>query len=170
MTGLRDLSEVLDPGLSLPISGTTYTVPPPDAETGLRLQRLSDWMMTAAAAVQSGSDAPTPGEQLLSDSEELDLYRDSLGTAYDEMIADAVAWPWLKVAGMTAFTHWTVGAEQAQAIWEAGGRPEPSAGNRQARRADRSTPLPGSANGTSQKRKPKHKAATRGGKSSKTGR
>lgn len=169
MTGYRDLSEVLNPGLPLPIKGTIYRVPPPDAETGLRLQRLSDWMMAAAAAAQSGSDAPTPGDQLLSDSEELDLYRDSLGTAYDDMIADAVPWPWLKVAGMTAFTHWTVGPDEAEKVWSAGGRPEPQAGNRQARRADRSTPLPGSASGTSRKRKPKHKG-TRGGKSSKTGR
>lgn len=167
----RDLSELLDPGLSLPINGTTYLVPPPDAETGLRLQRMSDWLIGVAAASQTDTDAPRPDAQLVSDAEELDLYRDSLGSAYTEMIDGGVPWPWIKVAGMTAFLHWTVGAEQAEAYWAAGGRPEPRAGNRATRRAARSTPPQGSATGTNPTRPAPHKqAASRGATSSRTGR
>lgn len=165
---LHDLSDFLDPNLSLPIKGTTYTVEPPDAETGLRLQRLSDWMLGAAAAVESDTEAPAPSDQLVDDAAELDMYRDALGAAYAAMIADRMPWPMLKVAGMTAFLHWTVGAEQAEAYWSAGGRPEPQAGNRASRRAARSTPRPDSASGTSPNRKAGK--GTAGRKSSTTGR
>ncbi|MER7078131.1 MULTISPECIES: DUF7426 family protein [Bacteria] len=164
---LQDLGEFLDPTLSVPIRGKTYRVEPPDAETGLRLQHLSDWMLGAAAAVQADADAPAPSEELLSDAAELDMYRAALGAVYDELFADAVPWPWIKLAGMTAFLHWTVGAEQAEAYWAAGGRPEPQAGNRAQRRAARSTPRPGSPSGTSRSRKAAR--ATAGGKSSATG-
>lgn len=172
MPAFKDLGEVLDPGLPLPINGTTYTVPAVDAETGLRLQRLSDWMFGVAVAAHNQTDAPEPGQEVLGDAEELDLYRDALGSAYDAMVVDGVSWPQLKVAGMTAFLYWTVGEQQAQQYWESGGNPEQPAGNRANRRAARSTPRQGSASGTTTTAAPRKQAAkgTRGAKSSTGGR
>ncbi|GAA2772772.1 DUF7426 family protein [Saccharopolyspora taberi] len=167
---LRDLDEFLDPTLSLPIRGKVYTVDPPDAATGLRLQRLSDWMIGTAAAVETEVDAPAPTAELVDDAAELDMYRAALGGAYDDMVADGLPWPTLKVAGMTAFLHWTVDPETAEAYWSAGGRPERPAGNRAQRRTARSTPQPASPSGTPPARKTPAKAGTRGGKSSRAGR
>src|SRR4051812_17989649 len=96
----RDLSELLDAGLLLPINGKTYVVPPVDAETGLRLQRLAEIAATVAQAAESGEQLDAVA---LDDAGEVDLYRDALGTAYDEMVADRVSWPALKLAGVTAW-------------------------------------------------------------------
>lgn len=173
----RDLDELLDGGLELPIGGKVYAVPPVDAETGLRLQRLHDWMFGVAAAVKAHEDdpdagelsVPEPGGELLSDAQEIDMYRKSLGTAYDEMLTDGVAWPQFKVAGMTAFLHHTQSPEAAEAYWNAGGLPEASAGNRARRRAAaRSTPQRASGSGMSRTRKAA--PARSGGKSSSAGR
>lgn len=174
----RDLDELLDGGLDLPIGGKLYRVPPVNAETGLRLQRLHDWMFGVAAAVKAHEDdpgqdlaLPEPAAELLTDAQELDMYRKSLGTAYDEMIDDGVAWPRFKVAGMTAFLHHTQSAEAAERYWNAGGRPEASAGNRAGRRAAaRSTPPPASASGTTRTPKAGPVTARSGRTSSSAGR
>jgi hypothetical protein len=156
----RDLSEVLDAGLSLPYKGKTYTVPPVDAETGLRLQRLAEIAAQVAKAAENG--APLD-EVALDDDAEVDLYRDALGTAYEEMLADRVPWPMLKVAGVTAWLDTAVSREAAEAYWNAAGAPDPEAlaGNRATRRAGvRSTRQPGSASGTTRTRKATTKATT----------
>jgi hypothetical protein len=167
----RDLSEVLNAGLSLPINGTTYLVPPVDAETGLKLQRLAEVASQVAQAAESGEPLD---EVALDDAAEVDLYRDALGSAYDEMIADRVPWPALKVAGVTAWLDAAVSREAAEAYWNAAGDPNQMAGNRETRRAAaRSTRRPASASGTTRTRKatpPKATAtATRGRKSSTAG-
>lgn len=162
---LRDLSEVLDPDLSLPIRGKTYRVPPVDAETGLRLQRLAEHAAKLAHAVEAGE---SPDAEALGEDSELDLYRDALGSAYEEMLGDKVPFAWLKVAGITAWLHAAVGAEQAEAYWNAAGDPEAFAGNREQRRAARSTRQPVSASGTNPK--PAPPAGTTGKQSSPTGR
>lgn len=164
----RDLSEVLDAGLSLPYKGKTYDVAPVDAETGLRLQRLAEVAAHAAKAAESGEPLD---EIALDDAEEVDLYRDALGATYDEMLADRVPWPVLKVAGVTAWLDAAVSREAAEAYWNAAGSPEASAGNRETRRAAaRSTRRQGSASGTTRTRKAPAKTATRGRNSSTTGR
>ena len=161
----HDLSEVLDAGLSLPISGRVYVVPPVDAETGLRLQRLAEVAVQAAKAAESGE--PLDGIAL-DDLGEVDLYRDALGVVYEEMIADRVPWPALKIAGVTAWLDAAVGRETAEAYWHAGGDPERLAGNRATRRAGvRSTRRPASASGTTRTRA--KATGTRGRKSSSTG-
>lgn len=166
----RDLSEVLDAGLALPIGGKTYTVAPVDAETGLRLQRLAEVAAQVAGAVESGEPLDTVA---LDDAAEVDLYRDALGAVYDEMVADRVPWPALKLAGVTAWLDAAVNRETAEAYWNAGGAPDPeaSAGNRASRRAARSTRQPASASGTTRTRKANAKTATgtRGRKSSTAG-
>ncbi|MCA1195135.1 hypothetical protein [Saccharopolyspora sp. 6V] len=169
---LRDLSELLDPALTLPIGGKLYRVTPVSAETGLRLQRLHDYILGVTAAAEAEQDTPAPDAELLDDAAELDLMRSSLGAAYDEMIADGVPYAHLRVAGMTAFVDIVQGREAAERHWSTGGRPPAPAGNRATRRAARSTPRPDSASGTTPPRKaPAAKAAgTRGATSSTTGR
>ncbi|TCO64389.1 DUF7426 family protein [Actinocrispum wychmicini] len=163
----RDLSEVLDAGLSLPINGKTYVVPPVDAETGLRLQRLAELAATVAHAVEAGEQIDTVA---LDDAGEIDLYRDALGTVYDEMIADRVSWPALKLAGVTAWLDAAVGREAAEAYWNGAGSPEAPAGNRATRQAARSTRQPVSGSGTTRTRTATPKAGTPGRRSSTTGR
>ncbi|MEV5537458.1 hypothetical protein AB0L13_11410 [Saccharopolyspora shandongensis] len=162
---LRDLSEVLDPELLLPIKGKIYRVPPVDAETGLRLQRLAEHAAKLAHAVEAGDE---PDTEALGDDNELDLYRDALGSAYGEMLADRVPFAWLKIAGITAWLHAAVGAERAEAYWNAAGNPEAFAGNREQRRAARSTRQPALQSGTNPK--PAPPAGTTGQPSSRTGR
>lgn len=162
----RDLSEVLDTGLPLPINGKTYLVPPVDAETGLRLQRLAELATAAAQAVKSGEPLDAIA---LDDAGEIDLYRDALGTAYDEMVADRVPWPALKLAGVTAWLDAAVGREAAEAYWNAAGNPEAPAGNRATRRAARSTRQPASVSGTTRTRKATAKTATPGRRSLSSG-
>lgn len=162
----RDLSEVLDAGLSLPIGGKTYLVPPVDAETGLRLQRLAELAAQAAKAVQTGEGLE---EIVVDDDQEVDLYRDALGPAYEQMVADRVPWPALKIAGVTAWLDAAVDRQTAEAYWNAAGDPERLAGNRTTRRAAaRSTRRPASGNGTTRTRTAK--TGTPGRKSSSAGR
>lgn len=166
----RDLSEVLDAGLPLPYKGKTYLVPAVDAETGLRLQRLTE---VAAQAAQAAEDGVPLDTVALDDAEEIDLYRDALGTAYDEMLADRVPFDVLKVAAVTVWLNTTVSREAAEAYWNAAGAPDPEAlaGNRATRRAGvRSTRRPGSGSGTTRTAKAPAKATgTRGRRSSTTG-
>ena len=96
----RDLSELLDAGLSLPYKGRTYVIPPVDAETGLRFQRLAEVAVQAAQAAETGDELDAV---VLDDAGEVDLYRDALGPAYEEMLADRVPWPMLKTAAVTAW-------------------------------------------------------------------
>ena len=160
----RDLSEVLDAGLPLPIKGKTYLVPPVDAETGLRLQRLAEVAAQAAKAVENGERLDAI---VFDDDDEIDLYRVALGAAYEEMLADGVSWPALKIAGVTAWLDSAVGREAAEAYWNAAGDPERLAGNRATRRAARSTRRPASASGTTRTRTAK--TGTRGRTSSTAG-
>lgn len=164
----QDLSDLLDPTLDLPIQGKVYRVPPVDAETGLRFQRMHDWALGVSAATQADTAVPAPDTELLDDAAELDLTRASLGSAYEEMFADGVPYEYIRIAGLTSFINVVQGRDAAEKFWKAGGRPEPSAGNRAARRAARSTPRPGSPSGTSRTRQAGK--ATAGGKSSTTGR
>jgi hypothetical protein len=167
----KDLGDLLDAGLSLPYQGKTYLVPPVDAETGLRFQRLAEVAAQAAQAAEAGQVFEA---ELLDDAGEVDLYRDALGPAYDAMIADRVPWPMLKVAAVTAWLDAAVSREAAEAYWNAAGAPDPEAlaGNRASRRAAaRSTRPRASASGTTRTRKA---AATekgaRGRRSSSAGR
>ena len=160
----RDISELLDAGLALPIRGKVYTVPPVDAETGLRLQRLAEVAAQAAKAVENGEGLDAI---VFDDDDEIDLYRVALGAAYEEMLADGVSWPALKIAGVTAWLDSAVGREAAEAYWNAAGDPERLAGNRATRRAARSTRRPASASGTTRTRTAK--TGTRGRTSSTTG-
>ncbi|WP_275463376.1 hypothetical protein [Streptomyces noursei] len=140
------LDELLDETLCLPIGGRTYTVPAPSAEVGLRTQALINAAATAA-------DGGQVDEQVLGDAAERDLYRDVLGPAHDEMVADGVTWPALKHSAITAMVWIAQDKAAAETFWNAAGDPSRLAPNREARRARsgaaKSTPSRGSTSGTS---------------------
>ncbi|OAR21917.1 hypothetical protein A8W25_28140 [Streptomyces sp. ERV7] len=140
------LGELLDESLELPIAERTYTVPAPNAEIGLRTQAI-----VHAAAV--AADGGKVDEQVLSDAAERDLYRDLLGPAYDEMVADAVPWPALKHCALTAMVWVAQDKAAAERFWNAAGDPSRLAPNRAARRSRsggaNSTRNQGSTSGTS---------------------
>lgn len=144
-----------DEALQLTWRGKTYSIPPVDARTGLRIERV----MAAAEQAARDKDAK-PDDQVLSDMDELDLYPDVLGPVYDEMLDDGISFRRLKLAA-TAAMMWTVYDEAvAVEFWEAGGK-APAPANRQQRRAETTrtggastTKRPASGSGTSTRRKP----------------
>ncbi|MFF0744216.1 hypothetical protein ACFYVL_27840 [Streptomyces sp. NPDC004111] len=141
----KALGELLDESLSLPRGDTLYVVAAPSAEVGLRTQALIN-----AAAV--AADGGAVDEQVLGDAAERDLYRDVLGAAHDQMVADGVPWPYLKHAALTAMVWIAQDMAAAERFWNAGGDPSRLAPNRAARRrsdAASSTPSRGSTSGTS---------------------
>ncbi|MGW6518541.1 DUF7426 family protein [Streptomyces sp. NPDC054962] len=124
----KALGELLDETLQLPIGDKTYTVPAPAAATGLRVQAI----MQAAAVAADGGQVDEP---VLRDAAERDMYRDVLGTAHGEMVADGVSWPELKHAAVTAMVWIVQNREAAERYWNAGGDPSRLAPNRKARRS-----------------------------------
>jgi hypothetical protein len=157
MTAFKDLDEFFDGCLDLTIGGKVYRVDPPDGELGLWLERMLAAGFNARAA-QSDDEVEEqarrlgmpPGDPNMSFPQRM------LGAAYDQMIADEVAWPKIKIAGTTAFLAATVGEDAAVAYWTSGGRPGKAPSNRAERRktskstgAAKKTPRPASTSGTS---------------------
>ncbi|MGE9695914.1 DUF7426 family protein [Streptomyces sp. CH6] len=155
----KALGDLLGDGLTLPVDEEhVYTVPPPSAETGLRVQAL----MRAVAIAHDGGE---PDAAVLDDAAERDTYADVLGPAYGQMITDGVSWPVLKHSAMTAMVWITQDREAAERYWNSGGDPSQLAPSRTQRRAAtsagaKSTPSRGSTSTTSgkgpaRKRRPK---------------
>jgi|SRR5699024_4769418 len=118
-----------DDQLVLEWKGHEYRINPVSAKVGLRVERIiSAAERNARGAAQEGDE-----EQVLSDSDELDLYPDLLGDVYEQMLEDGVTFIRLKLAA-TATMMWTVYDEEvALEYWNAGGKaPAP---NREQRRA-----------------------------------
>lgn len=139
MAKFKALSErIYGAELVLPVDGVEYTIPEPDADTGLRLQAVMSTGIAAATQQEPGAK----DIELLSDAQEMDLFADALGTAYHEMRAAGVGYATLKHAAMTAFFYWTIGEDAAMAYWESGGKAP--AANRATRRAA-SKPSPSTA-------------------------
>jgi hypothetical protein len=152
------LGDLLDESLRLPIDGRTYTIPAPSAQTGLRVQAI----VQVAATAAGGGEVD---EQALGDAAEMDLYRDLLGPAYDDMLADNVSWPALKHAARTVIVWIVQDVEAAERVWASGGDPSLLAPNREASRsssaAANSTRSRGSTSGT--KPRTDHRRNGRGG-------
>lgn len=108
-----DLTAYVRPGFDLPILGRTYHVPAPNARDGLWLQALVDGAQSLALTRAIGS----ANKAVLSDEEERTVYQIALGSAFEEMVAGDVPWPILKHAGVTAWMHWTRGAEAGERHW-----------------------------------------------------
>lgn len=109
----------LDQGehLDLPIRGKAYRIPSPPARVGLRVQAFISTMMDAARAQENGQPIQLD-EQVLDDANELDLYQDVLGPAYQQMVDDQVPIEALKHAAMTAMMWVAFDKTTAQAVWE----------------------------------------------------
>ncbi|MFH9430234.1 hypothetical protein ACH4JZ_18325 [Streptomyces sp. NPDC017615] len=154
----KQLGEVLDGTLTLPVGETTYTVPAPSAKTGLMVQAL----MQAAAVAADGGDV---NESVLADAAERDLYVDVLGTAHAEMVDDGVSWPELKHCAITAMVWIVQNKEAAERYWNAGGDPNRLAPNRKARRSSqgtaKSTPSRGSTSSTTTRQGTSHSSKKR---------
>lgn len=149
----KDLDEVFRNVLPLPIGGKVYEIESPDAETGLFVQRMFA-VQAKAAAGKVVSDAQLSRLEL-DDDEETTLYERLLGDALDDMTADGVRWEQVKLAG-TAALLWVQGVDMdtIERFWNAGGRPEAEAPNREAKRAAaRSTRRRASGSGTTRQQK-----------------
>jgi len=146
---LKALDEFFDDTLTLPVGGKEYTIPAPDAETGLLCQRL----MQAGVAAAAGQQTDLSDLAELDDDQETDLYKRCLGPVYDQLIADKVTWPRIKHCGVTAFLWIAADLETAMKFWDSGGAPEALAPNRAASEAAASTTRSrGSTSGTSRSR------------------
>ena len=147
---MRDLNDVLDLNLRLPIGGKTYTVHPPSAAVGADLLNK----LALGMAAQAGVDmTEARGQIAVTEDDMPDFGRQCLGAAYDEMFADGLSYPVIEFAVTTAFLAWTVGKDYAETWWEAGGQMgKAPAPNRAARRARprTATPTPAGAARTSQ--------------------
>ncbi|MBN1172128.1 MAG: hypothetical protein JXA67_08130 [Micromonosporaceae bacterium] len=146
MKRLADLDAFLagdEPGLELIIGGRVYTVPPPDAATGLWCQRVTvaAGHLRAAATEAEASAAAARIDQIADLDGDLTLPERVLGPAHAAMVAGGVDHARLRIAAMTALLWIVSGDEAAEAYWTSGGRPEAlrPADNRAERRASSST-------------------------------
>lgn len=119
---MREFTEFADGPLSFPYRGKTYTPPEISIPMGIRLNGITN----------NGEEA---------DLESIELFKDILGPAYDEMVADGVPLQFMLRAGATVLADFQFGREYAQAMWETGGDPKAAAewmkarGNRATRRS-----------------------------------
>lgn len=106
---MRDGLEFLKDGLSFPIGGKVYTIPPVGIRTGIRLQHLGEG-----------------GEDKELASMDLDgSYRFVMGAAYDEMLADDVPTELVDRAFQSTMAYLNShDLELAEQVWEAGSIPE----------------------------------------------
>lgn len=123
------LDELFDDSLTLPIKGTTYRIPSPSGEDGMKVQRIA----SLAARLVAGGEALD--EEQLDDDEERDLLQMCLGPVYKQLLADGVDWAWIRHAGITAMFWITYDISQAHEYWKAAGDPSRLAPNRETRRA-----------------------------------
>lgn len=152
---MRDLNEVLDLRLTLPIGGKTYVVDPPAANVGAHLiNRLALGIAADAGIPLEESDR---GQLVVDDEDMPDFATQCLGPVYQRMVDDGLSTPQIEFCVTTAFYAWTVGKEFAEAYWEAAGKLGRPAEQRQDQRPTATptreaeattTPTPASASGT----------------------
>lgn len=141
------LADFLDDYLELPVlteggQKRVYRIPSPTAEAGLRVEAITK----AAAQLFLGGAAP--GEEMLNDDEEKDLFRLVLGPVHDEIAAD-LSWTRFRHVAMTTMVWVLNDRDTAAKFWASGGDPSLLAPNRAARRQQRSAPsASAAANGT----------------------
>lgn len=156
---LRDLSAFLDDdALELPINGTTYVIPSPDARTGLWLTALADLGVAAASGAELGEG--DFDKLKLDDDEERTFVVRVLGSGYDAMVAGGVSWVKIQRAARYAFLYFALSPEAADEALKSGSLAgEAPAPNRATRRTASkatatSTRSRGSAAGTTPRSKP----------------
>lgn len=120
--GFEDLDQFFDDSISLPIGGTIYRIPGPDAQLGLWCQRLC----AAGYAANTGQEMPSMPELEFDDDSADALYKRLCGPAWDAMLGDGVSWPKMQVVGATVLLWVGLGKEAAERFWAAGGDPNAS--------------------------------------------
>lgn len=108
---MKDFQQFAAGPLKLPIGGKLYEIPPIDITTGFLLRRAVNIEDVAAF------------EELTGDGDE-DAYRRILGSAFDEMQADGVAFEAMDRAYLTAVTDHQRGRIIAEQVWELGYDPK----------------------------------------------
>lgn len=165
MARFGNLDQFLEDTLTLPVGEHEYVIPSPDAALGLWCQRL----YTVALQINEGeTPTPIPALQALPGdpdqtpltadtkgkvAQDERLYRRLLGPVWDELHANNVSWPKIKVIAETAVFWAGAGLEVAEVYWSSGGNPEALRPNRKARRSTptggaSTTKKPGSGSGT----------------------
>lgn len=92
--------------------GKLYTVPSPDAETGIRLTALAD----IARKQQSGvhvSERDVARLQM-DDDEEREFAQQVMGKCYTEMVEDGVAWVTIQKVMQYSYIYFSMGREVAE--------------------------------------------------------
>ena len=139
-----DLSEFLTEN-DLTVQGLgprDYSIPAPDAETGLRYTALAN---VAKKAARGDDISETDLQALkLDDAEEREFSEQILGSeVLAQMVEDKLPWPAITRTAQYAFTHFAVSPEAARKAFEAGAfsgkaqAPTNRAGRRTAAKSDR---------------------------------
>lgn len=123
--GFKELNDVFDSSMPLPINGKVYRVPATDATTGLWLTSITN-ITARRMSVPEGEEPPDLTDTeiaslQLDDDEEFDFMQRLLGPAMAEMQADGVDWEKIKLAGQTATIRAMSGDEAAETFWNNGG-------------------------------------------------
>lgn len=98
--------------------GKTYSIPSPDAETGMRLSALAE----IAVKVNKSIDVHERDVKRLhlDDNEEREFAQQVLGPVYEELIADGVSWIRLQRITQYAYVHFAFSPEAAREAAERG--------------------------------------------------
>ncbi|MFI8660706.1 hypothetical protein ACIGKR_12010 [Rhodococcus qingshengii] len=140
---MRDLRELFDPNLHLPINGKTYTITSPNAEEGLRLRLMfstldakigDDDQVGEIAKLLGATWVPNmvtktvldiaTGEPILDENNEPTTVEVDEGKyeggVWSEMANDGVDWVSLMHAGTTALLYYGQGPYIGEIYWETG--------------------------------------------------
>lgn len=138
----KDLAEVLDDTLRIPLSGKEYVIHGVTAETGLWFQAIveagkaqADAQRKAAetgTAVPAEIELPADIERVLEAGRGRDLQREALGDTLDELTSDGVSQVRINHLAQTVLMWTVLGREQAEEYFNSGGKAVPP--NRAARR------------------------------------
>lgn len=160
----KDLAEVLDDTLRIPVSGKEYVIHGVTAETGLWFQAIVEVGKVQADAIRKAEEAgeaapqevdvPADIERVLEAAHGRDLQREALGDTLDELIADGVSQVRINHLAQTVVLWTVAGRPQAEEYFNSGGKAVPP--NRAARRTATRTRT-GAANTT---RKPASRTTT----------
>lgn len=119
--------------------GKAYSIPSPDAETGMRLSVLAE----IGTKIKQGVQVSDRDKMRLhfDDDEERDFAQQVLGPVYEEMLADGVSWVRIQRVTQYAYVHFAFSPEAAQEAARRGvfAGKAPARGNRAQRRADKPT-------------------------------
>lgn len=118
---MRDLNDVLDLTLRLPIGGKVYEVQPPPAAIGAELMNRLALGIYAEAGLPITDEIR--GAIEVSDDDLPDFARMCLGENYDEMVDAGLDGSRIEFCVTTAFYAWTVGKDFAEHYWETAGKP-----------------------------------------------